>query len=104
MTMPEPSSVMTAPALPPEPLATLPPARSPTDLAIRRGLGHGGFMTGATILAVLVFAALAAPLIAPHDPYAQDVSRRLIPPIWQAKGNWDHLLGTDKLGRDYLAA
>ncbi len=48
-------------------------------------------------------AALAAPLIAPHDPYAQDVSRRLIPPIWQAKGTWDHVLGTDKLGRDYLS-
>jgi peptide/nickel transport system permease protein len=46
---------------------------------------------------------LAAPLVAPHDPYAQDVSRRLIPPIWQAKGTWDHVLGTDKLGRDYLS-
>ncbi len=47
--------------------------------------------------------ALAAPLIAPHDPYAQDVSRRLIPPIWHAKGSAEHWLGTDKLGRDYLS-
>ena len=60
-------------------------------------------MIGACILGVILLAALAAPLIAPHDPYAQDVSRRLIPPIWQAKGTWDHVLGTDKLGRDYLS-
>ena len=47
--------------------------------------------------------ALLAPLIAPHDPYAQDLSRRMIPPIWYEKGNWSHLLGTDNLGRDYLS-
>ncbi|WP_375466116.1 ABC transporter permease [uncultured Methylobacterium sp.] len=79
------------------------PARSPTALALWRALRHGGFMIGAVILAVIGLAALAAPLIAPHDPYAQDVSRRLIPPIWQAKGTWAHALGTDKLGRDYLS-
>ncbi|KMO37632.1 peptide ABC transporter permease [Methylobacterium tarhaniae] len=81
----------------------LPPARSPAAIALRRGLSHGGFLIGAGIVGFIVLVALAAPLIAPHDPYAQDVSRRLIPPVWHAKGSVEHLLGTDKLGRDYLS-
>ncbi len=31
------------------------------------------------------------------------VMTQQIPPVWQAKGTWDHVLGTDKLGRDYLS-
>jgi peptide/nickel transport system permease protein len=58
---------------------------------------------GAAILAVAVGVAVFAPLLAPYDPYAQDLTRRLIPPIWYEKGSWDHLLGTDNLGRDYLS-
>ena len=105
MSLPTDTAALAAPALPPEievPTA-LAPVRSPTGLVLRRGLRHGGFLIGAGILGLIVLAALAAPLIAPHDPYAQDVSRRLIPPVWQAKGTWDHVLGTDKLGRDYLS-
>ncbi|SFL71491.1 ABC transporter permease [Methylobacterium pseudosasicola] len=109
MSLPPDTAALAAPALPQnlevpiEVPAALAPVRSPTSLALRRGLHHGGFLIGAGILGLIVLAALAAPLIAPHDPYAQDVSRRLIPPIWQAKGTWDHVLGTDKLGRDYLS-
>jgi peptide/nickel transport system permease protein len=47
--------------------------------------------------------AILAPLLSPSDPYDQDLSRRLIPPIWQARGGFAHLLGTDGLGRDYLS-
>jgi peptide/nickel transport system permease protein len=46
--------------------------------------------------------ALFAPWIAPFDPFDQDLSRRLIPPIWHDKGTWTHILGTDHFGRDYL--
>src|SRR3546814_8082562 len=35
--------------------------------------------------------------------YAQDLTRRLIDPVWAAKGSWVHPLGTDQLGRDYLS-
>jgi peptide/nickel transport system permease protein len=70
---------------------------------LKRLLGHRGLMLGAFILAVIVLAAIFAPLLAPHDPYNQDVSQRLIPPVWNALGSWDHILGTDKLGRDYLS-
>ena len=105
MSLPPDTAALAAPVLPPDIAvsAALAPVRSPTSLMLRRGLRHGGFLIGAGILGLIVLAALAAPLIAPHDPYAQDVSRRLIPPIWQAKGTWDHVLGTDKLGRDYLS-
>ena len=86
-----------------DPLAAALPRVSPWMRLGRRVLGHQGFMVGATVLGAIVLMALLAPLIAPHDPYAQDVSRRLIPPVWDAKGSWDHVFGTDKLGRDYLS-
>lgn len=70
---------------------------------LRRGLRHGGLVAGGVMLLAIVAIALAAPLIAPHDPYAQDLAHRLIPPVWQGKGGWEHVLGTDKLGRDYLS-
>lgn len=92
-----------SPAVPAPAETVLPPARSPAMIALRRGLSHGGFLIGAGLVGFVVLVALAAPLVAPHDPYAQDVSRRLIPPFWHAKGSAEHWLGTDKLGRDYLS-
>ena len=47
--------------------------------------------------------ALLAPLLAPHDPYVQNLNQRLVPPVWYEKGSWAHPLGTDHLGRDYLS-
>lgn len=55
------------------------------------------------MLAIMIILALIAPLIVPHDPYYQSLTDRLMPPFWQAKGTWDHVLGTDHLGRDYLS-
>ena len=52
---------------------------------------------GAVVLAIL-FAALAAPLFAPFDPYAQSIIGRLKPFGWRG-----HPLGTDELGRDMLS-
>jgi peptide/nickel transport system permease protein len=78
-------------------------APSPGVLLRRRVLGHTGLLIGAGVLAVVVFMAFAAPLLAPYDPYDQDLARRLIPPIWHAEGTWAHPLGTDMLGRDYLS-
>ena len=78
-------------------------APSPGALLRRRVLGHTGLLIGVGVLAAVVFMALAAPLLAPHDPYDQDLARRLIPPIWHGEGTWAHPLGTDMLGRDYLS-
>jgi peptide/nickel transport system permease protein len=68
-----------------------------------RARRHPGFLAGSFILAFIVVVALLAPWLAPHDPYAQDLSRRLIPPFWHPGGGTEHLLGTDHLGRDYVS-
>ena len=60
-------------------------------------------VAGIILVGAVVAIALLAPLLAPHDPYAQDLTRRLIPPIWHGKGIWANPLGTDNLGRDYLS-
>jgi peptide/nickel transport system permease protein len=65
--------------------------------------GHTTFMIGATVVAAILAAALFAPWLAPHDPFAQDLGKRLIPPVWHETGSWTHVLGTDQLGRDYLS-
>lgn len=59
----------------------------------------------AAALVVVVFAVLAifAPLIAPHDPAATDLMRRLQPPAWVEGGEWSYPLGCDQLGRDILS-
>lgn len=77
-------------------------ALSPGAKILRNALRHPGLIAGGTILLVLLMMGLAAPWIAPHDPYAQNLSARLIDPIWHAGGTWEHPLGTDHLGRDYL--
>lgn len=55
-------------------------------------------MAGALIVLALVVLAAFAPLIAPHDPIAQDLSQRLLPP-----GTPGYLMGTDEFGRDILS-
>ncbi len=69
----------------------------------RRVFGHAGITIGGTVLVLIIAIALLAPVLAPEDPYAQDLARREIPPIWHAKGTWAHPLGTDQFGRDYLS-
>lgn len=78
-------------------------APTPGQILRRRILGHGGVTLGATLLLAVIAMAALAPLIAPHDPYQQDLLNRLTPPFWYPGGTWDHPLGTDHLGRDYLS-
>lgn len=54
------------------------------------------------LLVVLVIPAVFANQIAPHDPTRGSLSGRLQPPVWQEGGTSEHLLGTDKVGRDIL--
>ena len=77
---------------------------SPGAMMRKRVFTHWGFMIGAFVLIAIFLMALLAPYISPGDPFDQVLSRKLIPPIWSdsAKATWDHPLGTDHLGRDYM--
>ena len=58
---------------------------------------------GIAVLLLMGGAALAAPQIAPWDPARQMLVKRLRPPVWQERGQREHPLGTDHLGRDILS-
>src|SRR5438093_7201786 len=71
---------------------------------MNRALHHKTFVIGAALLLLIGLMAVLAPWLAPHDPYAQDLANRSVPPFWNAeRGGWLHPLGTDPLGRDYLS-
>jgi peptide/nickel transport system permease protein len=55
------------------------------------------------LLLLVLLAALIGPLLWPIDPFAQNLDARLIRPFWLEGANPAHPLGTDHLGRDYLA-
>lgn len=79
------------------------PALTERQRLLRRIRSNPSFLIGFGLLALIVAVAILAPLLAPHDPYAQDLMARNRPPFWYAKGDWEHPLGTDQLGRDYLS-
>ena len=54
------------------------------------------------LLIVLVIPAAFADWIAPHDPKLGNLSSKLLPPAWMEGGTTEHLLGTDRVGRDIL--
>ncbi len=78
------------------------PVPSRRDLMRRRVFGHTGLMFGASVLITIILVGLFAPWMTPYDPYEQELSLRLINPIWHEGGTWSHPLGTDALGRDYV--
>ena len=55
------------------------------------------------VIGVLVFVALAAPLLTPYSPVRADLVNSLLPPAWSPGGSPAHLLGTDSFGRDVLS-
>ncbi|MDF2095391.1 ABC transporter permease [Aquibaculum arenosum] len=76
---------------------------TPSQLMWRRARNHRGLAIGSLIVFIVLLCGLAAPFIAPHDPYAQDLTKRLLPAVWSENGTWEHVFGTDALGRDYLS-
>lgn len=55
------------------------------------------------ILGLVLICALIPWVIAPRDPFTQDLSLRLLPPAWSERGVPGYWLGTDQLGRDTLS-
>jgi peptide/nickel transport system permease protein len=62
--------------------------------ALRRLLANPILPIGASLIAIVLIAALFAPLLATHDPLAQSIRSRFQGP------SAAHLLGTDNFGRD----
>ncbi|MGM0584337.1 MAG: ABC transporter permease [Pseudomonadota bacterium] len=75
---------------------------TPAQQLRRRVFGHQGLLIGGIVFALLALVAIFAPMLAPHDPYAQSLLTRMEPPVFLG-GSWEHPLGTDHLGRDYLS-
>jgi peptide/nickel transport system permease protein len=73
-------------------LVVLPPRRM-----LARVLGAPGAAVGMVVLTLLVAGALLAPWVAPFDPDAQRVCRRLVAP------NWTNWFGCDAFGRDIFS-
>jgi peptide/nickel transport system permease protein len=84
------------------------PATPPRFAALRAGLayaltvirhlaGNPSAAFGLAVIAILIISAAFAPLIATHNPYAQDLTATLQAP------SWAHYFGTDELGRDVFS-
>jgi len=76
---------------------------SPRARFLRRFISNGGILAGSVLIATMLLTAIFAPLLVTADPIAQDLTKRLLPPFWHSGYDFEHLLGTDHLGRDYLA-
>ena len=79
--------------------AAAPLAQRRRGIRWRRWLGLS--LPGAIALAVLV-AGVGANVLATHDPEFINLGERLQPPIFDG-GAWDHVLGTDHVGRDIFS-
>jgi peptide/nickel transport system permease protein len=62
---------------------------------IRRWRLNPMLVSGVILLVIVILGALAAPLLTPYDPIAQDFSATFKPPFSEG-----HVLGTDQFGRD----
>ncbi|MEJ2556182.1 MAG: ABC transporter permease [Anaerolineae bacterium] len=58
---------------------------------------------GLILFLTVVVSAVFAPQLAPYDPLQQNLRDNKMPPAWSAEGSWDHLFGTDNLGRDIFS-
>lgn len=60
-------------------------------------------LAGLAVLAVYASAAMLAPVVAPANPTAGDLTYRLAPPAWMPGGDPHRFLGADAVGRDLLS-
>lgn len=93
----------------------MPASATPSGLRLwiaRRPVLYRFLASPLTVLAaliggVMILAAIAAPLIAPHNPFdiaSLDLLNSLLPPVWHEGGSPEFLLGTDDQGRDLFSA
>lgn len=95
----------------PESFGAVPPfaptetAESQPRFGFLRRQGSTTLIAGIVLFAILLAAALAAPLLTSYEPSRNNIVARLHAPFWEtgAKGSTKHLLGTDGLGRDMFS-
>ncbi len=71
--------------------------------SLSRSLHSGRVLVALAIILFVALCALAAPLIAPHDPAEQNLASILLPPAWLPGSDPTFPLGTDSLGRCVLS-
>ena len=94
-----------------ERLSNTRPSRSLWTNALRRLRQNKMAMAGIIFLGFLLFVAIFAPLLAPHNPIQQDltVAGQFRKAAWlsdvnaKRSGSWDYPLGTDSIGRDVFS-
>ena len=59
---------------------------TPKELIIRKSSNHGGFKFGLFLLTVIFLFAIFGPVILDVSPYEQDLTKRLLPPVWKEGG------------------
>lgn len=60
-------------------------------------------LVGLIVFLIIIFSAIFASVLSPHDPLKQDLYASRQPPIWAEEGSSEHILGTDNLGRDIFS-
>ena len=65
--------------------------------ALRKLMANRLAMAGLVIFSVILLMSIFAPLLTAHDPQKINLRAMLQPP------SWDHLMGTDRTGRDVFA-
>jgi peptide/nickel transport system permease protein len=87
-------------SVPVETFAAIAPAR----VSRRHWFRLGDFpLIPALILLTIALVAVFANVLAPHNPEIGSLTARFKPPVWEEKGSWKYILGTDQLGRDVLS-
>jgi peptide/nickel transport system permease protein len=89
--------VMTETTAPGDASLAVSPGISRSQSFIQIFFGRKIAVFGAVVILVMIVVAIFAPLIAPYDPYQQNLREALQQP------SRDHLLGTDPFGRDTLS-
>jgi peptide/nickel transport system permease protein len=79
------------------------PLALPAPVAVRRARVPRALYAAGLFVAVLVAVAVAAPLLAPHNPERGSLRARLKAPTLEAPDGRAYVLGTDQLGRDILS-
>ena len=87
----------------PESLLASPSWRGNASRMLRAGVRTKLGLAGMVILLAMSLVAVCAPWIAPLPPNEQDITQKLLPPVWDVGANARFVLGTDNLGRDMLS-